>query len=60
MYALGRLLQLLGLTILPVAVLLELQSTLDLRQYLTLSAFGATLFAVGYVLQGLGDKGETK
>ena len=46
MHALGRLLQLAGLTILPVAVLLELQQAVDLRQYLTFSAFGATVFAV--------------
>jgi hypothetical protein len=60
MYALGRLLQLLGLTILPVAVLMEFQQTIDLRQYLTITAFGATIFAMGYVLQFLGNKGKSE
>jgi|ADGO01.1.fsa_nt_gi hypothetical protein len=56
MYAIGRLLQLLGLILLPFAVLWELQGGINPKQLLTFGAFGATVFGLGYVLQGLGTR----
>lgn len=54
MHTLGRALQFAGLVLLPMAMVLELQNQLSLWQMLTMTAFGATLFAFGYVLGGLG------
>lgn len=56
MYALGRLLQFAGLTILPFAMLLEFQHRVTLGQYLVFTTFGVTLFAIGYMLMGLSKK----
>lgn len=58
LYKLGRLLQLIGLILLPVAVAGNLSPvrTLDLRQSLTVSAVGVAVFAAGYLLQQAGKK----
>jgi hypothetical protein len=50
-YKLARLLQLAGMTILPVAIAGELAHSLDLRQSLTLSGIGVAVFALGWLLQ---------
>lgn len=55
MAALGKVLQLAGLTLPPLAIWLELQSQVTLWQSLTISSFGATLFALGYVARGYGE-----
>jgi len=51
LYRLGRLLQLAGLIILPVAIAGELNQKLDLRQSLALSAVGVLIFFGGWILQ---------
>lgn len=56
MYQFGRALQFAGLTILPLAIFFELQHQVTLWQMLTLAAFGATLFSLGYILSGLGNR----
>ena len=56
MYRLGRTMQVAGLVILPVAILLELEGQVSLWKSLTISGFGAVLFALGYVLQSLGTR----
>lgn len=57
MFALGRFLQMVGLFVLPLAILMNLFESLTLGQSLAFSGFGITAFCLGYVLQGLGDKG---
>lgn len=52
MAPLGRFLQLAGLILLPLGILLELEHAVTLWQCLTIAAFGAALFALGYLLQG--------
>jgi hypothetical protein len=51
----GRFLQLLGLLILPFAIVSELVEKVGLGQSLLISAGGALIFYVGYVLQHRGD-----
>ena len=52
MLALGRLLQLLGLILLPVAIAGNLANErLTLMQSLTLSAVGVLVFSLGWLLQ---------
>ena len=52
MVALGRLLQLVGLIILPVAIAGNLANErLTLMQSLTLSAIGVLVFSLGWLLQ---------
>jgi hypothetical protein len=51
MFALGRMLQLGGLLILPVAIAGEVLQRLDLKQSLTLSGLGILLFSAGWLLQ---------
>ena len=52
MLALGRLLQLVGLIILPVAIAGNLANErLTLMQSLTLSAVGVLVFSLGWLLQ---------
>lgn len=53
MYNLGRSLQFVGLFVLPLAILMELQAILTLGQSLLMSAFGGLLFLLGYYLQGV-------
>jgi hypothetical protein len=51
LYRAGRLFQLIGLVILPVAVAGNVAEQLDLRQSLTLSAIGVLIFFAGWLLQ---------
>jgi hypothetical protein len=51
LYRLGRLLQLAGLVILPVAITGDLAQKLDLKQSLALSAVGVAVFSGGWILQ---------
>ncbi|HTU89033.1 MAG TPA: hypothetical protein VMF69_02950 [Gemmataceae bacterium] len=58
-YKLGRLLQLIGLIVLPLAIAGNLAPEpqgIDLRTSLTLSAVGVLIFGVGYLLQQIGRK----
>lgn len=56
LYRLGRLLQLLGLVILPVAIAgnLAREEQIDLKMSLTMSGVGVVLFTVGWLLQQTG------
>jgi hypothetical protein len=51
-YKLGRLLQLIGLVVLPVAVSGNLANALTLGQSLTLSFIGLVVFYIGRYVQG--------
>jgi hypothetical protein len=53
LYKLGRVLQLLGLIILPIAIAGNVAdpTRMDLRQSLSLSAAGIAVFFVGWLLQ---------
>jgi hypothetical protein len=52
MYTLGRMLQLLGLLVVPVAIAGNLANErLNLREMLELSAIGILVFALGWLLQ---------
>jgi drug/metabolite transporter (DMT)-like permease len=57
-YKLGRLLQLVGLILLPLAIAgnLSPDRPMDLRASLSLSALGVLVFGVGYLLQQMGRK----
>jgi hypothetical protein len=50
-YKLGRLLQLLGLVVLPVAIAGEIGGHIKLWPSLSLSAAGVTVFVIGWLLQ---------
>lgn len=56
LYKVSRLLQLIGMILLPVAIAGNLapEQPLDLRASLTLSGVGVAVFAVGYLLQQAG------
>ena len=56
LYKLGRMLQVLGMIILPIAIAGNLapRTPLDLRASLTLSGFGVAMFAIGWGIQQLG------
>ncbi|MHB1424460.1 MAG: hypothetical protein ACYC3I_14915 [Gemmataceae bacterium] len=58
LYKLGRLLQIVGLILLPLAIAGNLapERPMDLRSSLTLSGVGVTVFVGGYLLQQLGRK----
>ena len=58
LYKLGRVLQIVGLILLPLAIAGNLapERTLDLRASLTLSALGVIVFGAGYFLQQAGRK----
>jgi hypothetical protein len=51
LYSLGRLLQLAGLIILPVAISGNVADRLDLRESLTWSTIGILVFFAGWLLQ---------
>lgn len=58
-YKLGRLLQIVGLILLPLAIAGNLAPEpqgIDLRSSLTLSAIGIVIFGMGYLLQQMGRK----
>jgi hypothetical protein len=50
-YRLGRLLQLMGLVLLPIAMAGNIAERLDLRAMLTLAGIGVGVFALGWLLQ---------
>jgi hypothetical protein len=56
LYLLGRLLQLAGMILLPLAIAgnLSPHDPLELRTSLTISAVGVGVFVVGYLLQQAG------
>jgi hypothetical protein len=58
LYKLGRLLQIVGLILLPLAIAgnLSPERPMDLRSSLTLSAIGIVVFSAGYFLQQSGRK----
>ncbi len=58
LYKLSRLLQIVGLILLPLAIAgnLSPERRLDLRESLTLSAIGIIVFGAGYFLQQAGRK----
>ena len=56
MHSLGRTFQFAGLTILPMAILLELQGVVSLGKSLTIAFFGVILFCLGHVVQGYAKK----
>jgi hypothetical protein len=56
-YKLGRLLQFIGLAILPVAIAGQAAYSLSLGQMLTWASVGVALFMIGYWLQQSG-RGE--
>jgi hypothetical protein len=58
LYKLGRLLQLIGLFLLPLAIAgnLSPENQLSLGTSLTLSAIGVGVFALGYLIQQGGRK----
>jgi hypothetical protein len=58
LYKIGRLLQLVGLILLPVAIAGNLTPDvrLDLRESLTLSAVGMMVFGLGWLIQQAGRR----
>lgn len=58
LYRIGRVLQVIGLILLPLAIAgnLSPERPLDLRESLSLSAVGIIIFGVGYLLQQAGRK----
>ena len=57
LYKLGRLLQFLGLVIVPIGIAGNLAEKLDLKESLTLSGIGVGVFFVGWLLQQSGKAG---
>lgn len=60
LYKFGRLLQIIGLIVLPLAIAGNLAPEpqgIDLRTSLTMSAIGVIVFGMGYLLQQMGRKG---
>ena len=56
LYKLGRLMQLIGMIMLPLAIAgnLSPENTLDLKQSLMLSGSGVVVFTLGWLLQQAG------
>jgi hypothetical protein len=54
MYAIARLLQLVGLTIPPLAVIAQLMETISLGQMLGFLVASVIAFTIGYMLQSSG------
>ena len=61
LYRLGRLLQVTGMVVLPLAIVANLdpdpRRAIDLKTSLTLSGIGVTIFFVGWLIQQAGRKG---
>jgi hypothetical protein len=51
LYRIGRLLQMTGLLLLPIAMAGNIAERLDLREMLTVAGSGIGLFALGWLLQ---------
>ena len=62
LYRLGRVLQLLGMLLLPLAIAgnLSPENGLDLKQSLAISGVGVAVFIVGYLIQNAGRLGITR
>jgi hypothetical protein len=56
-YRLGRILQLIGLVVLPIAISGNIAGSLNLWESLSLSAVGMVVFYVGWLLQQGGRPG---
>ena len=58
LYRIGRVLQVIGFILLPLAIAgnLSPERPLDLRESLSLSAIGIIIFGVGYLMQQAGRK----
>ncbi len=58
LYRLGRVLQVAGMILLPLAIAGNLapQNTLDLRTSLSLSGLGVLVFALGWLIQEAGRR----
>jgi hypothetical protein len=56
LYKVGRLLQLIGLIILPVAISGNMAEKLDLRESLGLSGIGILIFFIGWMVQQSGRR----
>lgn len=56
MYVLGRLLQLAGLVILPLAIMAQLSGSITLGQMLQFLVAGICVFSIGYLLQTCSGK----
>ncbi|HLN27813.1 MAG TPA: hypothetical protein VK395_08710 [Gemmataceae bacterium] len=54
LYKLGRILQFLGLVILPAAIAGNVAERLDLKESLTMSGIGVGVFFLGWLLQQSG------
>lgn len=52
MRAIGKLLQMLGLALLPLAIVLQIPSLITLGQMLAMAAAGFAAFWIGRILQG--------
>jgi len=50
-YRIGRLLQVVGLLILPFAIVSQLEDAVGLGQSLMISAGGAAIFYIGFLIQ---------
>ena len=59
LYRLGRLLQVIGMILLPLAIVANLapKDAIDLKTSLTLSGIGVVVFFVGWLVQQAGRKG---
>ncbi len=59
LYRLGRLMQVTGMVILPLAIVANLapEHAIDLKTSLTLSGIGVVVFFVGWLIQQAGRKG---
>jgi hypothetical protein len=55
LYRLGRVMQFVGLVILPIAISGNVAERLDLRESLSLSAVGVLIFIAGWLLQQFGS-----
>lgn len=51
MYSVARLLQMIGLTIPPLAIIAQLTSNIDLKQMLGFLVASVAVFTIGYLLQ---------
>jgi hypothetical protein len=56
LYKLGRILQLAGLIILPLAIAGEVAEKMDLKESLVLSTVGIIVFFLGWLLQQAGRR----
>jgi hypothetical protein len=58
MYTLARLLQIAGLTVPPLALIAQLNGTIEPGPMLQFLVFGVCLFGIGYLLQSYSGKAK--